>query len=221
MPSAKPSNSWAPTLRLILSAKNDKNYQRNRIVQLLKDRIRAEGKVLPGSILNVGSFLNQQADITLYNEIGKEFVRRFSGSKVDRILTIEASGIGIACITAQYFKVPVVFARKFRAKNIGDDLYSAEVTSYTHGIDYMITVPRPYVPRGESILLIDDFLANGCALEGLATITQIAGAVLVGAGVVIEKGFQNGGSRLRQKNIRLESLAVIESMSVEKGIIFR
>ncbi|GHV14895.1 xanthine phosphoribosyltransferase 2 [Spirochaetia bacterium] len=190
-------------------------------MQLLKDRIRAEGKVMPGSILNVGSFLNQQADITLYNEIGKEFARRFSGSKVDRILTIEASGIGIACITAQYFNVPVVFARKFRAKNISSDLYSAEVTSYTHGIDYTITVPRPYVLKGESILLIDDFLANGCALEGLAAITETAGAVLTGAGVVVEKGFQNGGKRLRENNIRIESLAIIDKMSVEEGISFR
>jgi xanthine phosphoribosyltransferase len=190
-------------------------------MQLLKDRIRAEGKVLPGSILNVGSFLNQQADITLYNEIGREFARRFEGVNVDRILTIEASGIGVACITAQYFKVPVVFARKFRAKNINDNLYSAEVTSYTHGIDYTITVPRDYLPRGASILLIDDFLANGCALEGLAAITATAGAVLAGAGVVIEKGFQQGGKRLRENKIRIESLAIIESMSVEKGISFR
>ncbi|GHV87622.1 xanthine phosphoribosyltransferase 2 [Spirochaetia bacterium] len=176
---------------------------------------------MPGGILNVGSFLNQQADITLYNEIGKEFARRFSGVKVDRILTIEASGIGIACITAQYFKVPVVFARKFRAKNIGDDLFSAEVSSYTHGIDYTITVPRSYLHAGESILLIDDFLANGCAIEGLAAITETAGAALVGAGVVIEKGFQNGGSRLRQKNIRIESLVIIDRMSVKEGISFR
>ncbi|GHV91230.1 xanthine phosphoribosyltransferase 2 [Spirochaetia bacterium] len=190
-------------------------------MQLLKDRIRAEGKVLPGSILNVGSFLNQQVDIDLYNEIGKEFARRFSGIKVDRILTIEASGIGIACVTAQYFKAPVVFARKFRAKNISENLYSAGVTSYTHGINYTITVPRDYLPRGESVLLIDDFLANGCALEGLAALTKTAGAVLVGAGVVIEKGFQNGGKRLRENHIRIESLAIIDKMSVEEGVSFR
>jgi xanthine phosphoribosyltransferase len=189
-------------------------------VQILKDRIRAEGRVMPGSILNVGSFLNQQADITLYNEIGKEFAKRFSGAKVTRILTIEASGIGIACITAQYFNAPVVFARKFRAKNLDSNLYSAQAASYTHGIDYTITVPRDYLHPEDSVLLIDDFLANGCALEGLAALTQIAGAALVGAGVVIEKGFQQGGRRIREKNIRLESLAVIKEMSLEKGIVF-
>ncbi|MDR0641290.1 MAG: xanthine phosphoribosyltransferase, partial [Treponema sp.] len=178
-------------------------------MRILKDRILAEGKVLPGNILNVGSFLNQQVDIGLYNEIGKEFARRFSGTRVTRILTVEASGIGIACVTAQYFNVPVVFARKFRAKNIGENLYSAEVSSYTHGIDYTITVPRPYILREDSVLLIDDFLANGCALEGLAILTETAGAELAGAGVVIEKGFQQGGRRLRERNIRIESLAVI------------
>ena len=190
-------------------------------MQILKEKIRAEGIVMPGSILNVGSFLNQQVDIDLYNEIGKEFFRRFSDVQVTRILTIEASGIGIACVTAQYFKVPVVFARKFRAKNIDSNLYSAEVTSYTHGIDYTITVPRSYLNKDDSVLLIDDFLANGCALEGLVLLTKTAGAKLVGAGAVIEKGFQHGGKRLREMNIRLESLAIIESMSPEEGIKFR
>jgi xanthine phosphoribosyltransferase len=189
-------------------------------MQILKDRIQSEGKVMPGSILNVGSFLNQQVDINLYNEIGKEFAKRFSGARVTRILTIEASGIGIACITAQYFQVPVVFARKFRAKNLDDNLYSAEVTSYTHGIDYTITLPRDYLHKEDSVLLIDDFLANGCALDGLVALTETAGAALVGAGVVIEKGFQSGGKRLRERNIRLESLAIIKEMSVEKGILF-
>jgi xanthine phosphoribosyltransferase len=176
---------------------------------------------MPGSILNVGSFLNQQVDIDLYNEIGREFHRRFRDARVSRILTIEASGIGIACITAQYFNVPVVFARKFRAKNLDADLYSAEVTSYTHGIDYTVTVPKNFLKKEDSVLLIDDFLANGCALEGLVALTEAVGARLAGAGVVIEKGFQSGGRRLREKNIRLESLAVIESMSPEGGISFR
>jgi xanthine phosphoribosyltransferase len=189
-------------------------------MQILKDRIVAEGKVLSGNILNVGSFLNQQVDIGLYNEIGREFARRFAGEQVSRILTIEASGIGIACITAQYFNVPVVFARKFRAKNIGDDLYGAEVSSYTHGVDYTVTVPRSYIRREDSVLLIDDFLANGCALEGLVSLTLAAGARLTGAGVVIEKGFQPGGRRLRERNIRIESLAVIGSMDAETGIRF-
>jgi xanthine phosphoribosyltransferase len=189
-------------------------------VQILKDRIQALGKVMEGSILNVGAFLNQQVDIDLYNEIGKEFARRFSGAQVNRILTIEASGIGIACITAQYFQVPVVFARKFRAKNLDANLYSAEVTSYTHGVDYTITVPKAYLHPDESVLLIDDFLANGCALEGLIALTKIAGARLAGAGVVIEKGFQQGGQRIRETGVRLEALAVIKEMSVEKGIAF-
>jgi xanthine phosphoribosyltransferase len=190
-------------------------------MQILKERIRTEGAVMPGSILNVGSFLNQQVDIGLYNEIGREFARRFAGSRVSRILTIEASGIGIACVTGQYFNVPVVFARKFRTKNMDDKLYSAEVTSYTHGINYTITVPRAFLNKEDSVLLIDDFLANGCALEGLAALCRTAGAELAGAGVVIEKGFQNGGKRLRERNIRLESLAIIESMSPEAGVRFR
>jgi xanthine phosphoribosyltransferase len=189
-------------------------------VKELQDRIRVEGKVMPGGILNVGSFLNQQVDVDLYNEIGKEFARRFQDVHVSRILTLEASGIGIACITAQYFRVPVVFARKFRAKNITGELYSTEVRSFTHGIDYTITVPKTYLHAGDSVLLIDDFLANGCALEGLVNLVQIAGAVLCGAGVVIEKAFQNGGKRLRDQNIRVESLAIIERMSVEEGVVF-
>ena len=176
---------------------------------------------MPGNILNVSSFLNQQADIALYNEIGREFHRRFSDIHVTRILTIEASGIGIACVTAQYFNVPVVFARKFRAKNVDDNLFCASVTSYTHGVDYTITVPRPYLKETDSVLLIDDFLANGCALEGLVKLVEVAGAKLAGAGAVIEKGFQSGGKRLREKNIRLESLAIIESMDPETGIVFR
>ena len=176
---------------------------------------------MPGNILNVSSFLNQQVDIELYNEIGREFHRLFSDIHVTRILTIEASGIGIACITAQFFKVPVVFARKFRAKNVDDNLYVASVTSYTHGIDYTITVPKPYLKASDSVLLIDDFLANGCALEGLVQLTEISGAKLAGAGAVIEKGFQSGGKRLREQNVRLESLAIIESMDPEAGIAFR
>jgi len=190
-------------------------------MKILKDKIRTCGKVMPGSILNVGGFLNQQVDIELYNEIGKEFYRRFCDEHITRILTIEASGIGIACVTAQYFKVPVVFARKFRAKNVDADLYVTQITSYTHGIDYTITVPRDYLHAADSVLLIDDFLANGCAMEGLVALVAIAGAKLVGAGAVIEKGFQQGGKRLREKNIRLESLAIIERMNPDGGIVFR
>jgi len=181
-------------------------------MQLLKDRILAEGEVMPGNILKVSSFLNQQVDIDLYNEIGREFFRLFLSNPINKILTIEASGIGIACITAQYFKVPVVFARKFRAKNIEEELFRATVTSYTHGIDYTITVPKPYLKESDTVLIIDDFLANGCSLEGLVKLVQMSGAKLAGAGVVIEKGFQNGGKRIREQNVRVESLAVIDSM---------
>ena len=189
-------------------------------MQLLKDKILAEGKVMPGNILNVSSFLNQQVDINLYNEIGKEFLQRFNSVPVTRILTIEASGIGIACVTAQYFNVPVVFARKFRAKNIDSNLYLANVTSYTHGINYTISVPKQYLNESDSVLLIDDFLANGCAMEGLINIVHESGAKLAGAGVVIEKGFQGGGKRIRQQNIRLKSLVIIESMD-DNNIVFR
>jgi xanthine phosphoribosyltransferase len=190
-------------------------------VELLKERIRRDGKILPGNILNVGSFLNQQIDIALYDEIGKEFARRFVGVPVTRILTVEASGIGIACAAARHFAVPVVFARKFRAKNVSGDAYTAEVTSYTHGLDYVISIQKEFIRRNDSILLIDDFLANGCALEGLIALAEAAGANVAGAGVVIEKGFQNGGRRLRDRGIRLESLAIIERMSAEDGIVFR
>jgi xanthine phosphoribosyltransferase len=191
-------------------------------VKLLKDRILAEAKVLPGNILNVGSFLNQQADIGLFNEIGKEFARRFFGKKITRILTVESSGIGIACITAQYFNnVPVVFARKHRAKNMSGNFYSVNATSFTMGIDYTILVSKDHILKEDSVLLIDDFLANGHALEGLVTLTRNAGATLIGAGVVIEKGFQNGGSRLRSQNILIESLAVIESITPKGCIQFR
>jgi len=175
---------------------------------------------MPGNILNVSSFLNQQVDIELYNEIGREFFRRFIDATITKILTIEASGIGIACVTAQYFKVPVVFARKFRAKNVDNDLFCTTVTSYTHGIDYTITVPKAYLLESDSVLIIDDFLANGCALEGLINVVKESGAKLVGAGSVIEKGFQGGGKRIREQKVRLESLAIIESMD-ENGITFR
>jgi xanthine phosphoribosyltransferase len=191
-------------------------------MKLLKDRILAEAKVLPGNILNVGSFLNQQVDIGLFNEIGKEFARRFFGKKVTRILTVESSGIGIACITAQYFNnVPVVFARKHRAKNMSGNILSVSVTSFTLGVDYNIVVSKEHILKEDSVLLIDDFLANGHALEGLAVLVKNAGATLAGAGVVIEKGFQSGGSRLRDQSIPVESLVIIESMTLEGGIKFR
>lgn len=190
-------------------------------MQLLKDRIRADGKVLPGNILKVGSFLNHQMDIDLLNEIGKEFARRFSGVRVDRILTIEASGIAIACIAAQYFKVPVVFAKKAKAKNLSGETLVTTVKSYTHNASYDVEVAREYLPRGESVLIIDDFLANGCALEGLVSLVESAGALVAGAGIVIEKGFQEGGKRLRERGFRVESLAIIDRMTDAGTLEFR
>lgn len=189
-------------------------------MHILKDRILNDGVVLQGNILKVGSFLNHQMDIALFNEIGREFARRFAGVPVTRILTIEASGIGIACITAQYFNVPVVFAKKNRTRNLSDDVYATEVKSYTHNTSYDVIVAKDFIRKGDSVLLIDDFLANGCALEGLADIVEQAHASVAGAGIVIEKGFQDGGSRLRARGIRLESLAVIERMSPEEGVVF-
>lgn len=191
-------------------------------MQLLKDRIRKDGKIKSGNVLKVDSFLNHQMDIGLFEEIGKEFRRRFADVEINKILTIEASGIGIACVVAQYFGVPVLFAKKNKTKNIAGDVYTSQVESFTHGRVYDIMVAREFLGTGDKVLLIDDFLANGKALEGLAKLVQDSGAELVGAGVVIEKGFQPGGDNLRKQGIRLESLAIIESMDEKTGtIVFR
>ena len=191
-------------------------------MQLLKDRIRKDGKIKAGNVLKVDSFLNHQMDIKLFAEIGKEFKRRFADSQVTKILTIEASGIGIACIVAQYFDVPVVFAKKTQTKNIAGEVYTTRVESYTHGRVYDIIVAKEFLGPQDKVLLIDDFLANGKALEGLVSIVRESGATLVGAGIVIEKGFQVGGDLLRSQGIRVESLAIVESMDEETGtIVFR
>lgn len=191
-------------------------------MQLLKDRIRKDGKIKEGNVLKVDSFLNHQMDVKLFKEIGKEFKRRFEGSEINKILTIEASGIGIACVVAECFDVPVVFAKKNKTKNIAGDVYTSKVTSYTHGRVYNIIVSKEYLTKDDKVLLIDDFLANGKALEGLIDLVHQAGAELVGAGIVIEKGFQPGGEELRKQNIRLESLAIVESMDEKTGtIVFR
>lgn len=191
-------------------------------MQLLKDRIRKDGKVKEGNVLKVDSFLNHQMDIKLFEEIGKEFKRRFAGEEINKILTIEASGIGIACVVAQSFDVPVVFAKKTKTKNIAGDVYTSKVESYTHGRVYDIIVSKEFLGKGDRVLLIDDFLANGKALEGLADLVKMSGAELVGAGVVIEKGFQVGGDVIRSKGIHLESLAIVDSMDEKKGtIVFR
>lgn len=190
-------------------------------MQILKDRIQKDGKVLPGNILKVGSFLNHQMDIQLFNQIGKEFSTRFKGVPITRILTIEASGIGIACIVGQYFNVPVVFAKKAKSKNISGDFYTTKVDSFTHSTSYDVVVSKEFLLSGDSVLIIDDFLANGCALEGLIRLVESAGAKVAGAGIVIEKGFQEGGAKIRAQGIRVESLAIIDRMSPEEGIAFR
>lgn len=191
-------------------------------MQLLKDRIRKDGIVREGGVLKVDSFLNHQMDIELFEKIGKEFRRRFEGEEINKILTIEASGIGIACIVAQYFHVPVVFAKKTKTKNIAGDVYTSRVESYTHGRVYDIIVSKDFLGPEDKVLLIDDFLANGKALEGLAQLVQDAGATLVGAGIIIEKGFQRGGDAIREKGIHLESLAIVESMDPTTGeVVFR
>ena len=156
----------------------------------------------------------------LFREIGKEFKRRFANENVNKILTIEASGIGIACIVAQYFDVPVVFAKKTQTKNIAGEVYTSKVESFTHGRVYDIIVSKEFLGKGDKVLLIDDFLANGKALEGLAQLVQDSGAELVGAGIVIEKGFQHGGEKIREMGVRLESLAIVDSMT-DDSLTFR
>lgn len=191
-------------------------------MELLKERIRKDGKVKEGNVLKVDSFLNHQMDIHLFQEIGKEFQKRFQGEEINKILTIEASGIGIACIVAQSFDVPVVFAKKTQTKNIAGDTWTTKVESFTHGRIYDIIVAKEFLGKGDKVLIIDDFMVNGKALEGLAELVTMSGAELVGAGIVIEKGFQPGGDELRRKGIRVESLAIIESMNDKTGeIVFR
>ena len=188
-------------------------------MELLKERILKDGIVKPGNVLKVDSFLNHQMDIPFINELGKEFKRIFADAPINKILTIEASGIGIACIVAQYFNVPVVFAKKNKTKNIAGDVYTSRVESFTHGRVYDIMVSKDFLGKGDKVLLIDDFLANGKALEGLAQLVEDAGAELTGAGIVIEKGFQRGGDAIRGRGIHLESLAIIDSMDAASGTI--
>ncbi|MCI7333582.1 MAG: xanthine phosphoribosyltransferase [Oscillospiraceae bacterium] len=179
---------------------------------LLEERILKDGKVYPGSILKVDSFLNHQMDVTLLNEIGKEFKRIYSDCEVNKILTIEASGIGIACITAQFFNCPVLFAKKTKTKNIAGTVYKTQVKSYTHGTTYDVIVSKEFLKKGDKVLIIDDFLAEGNALLGLIDLCRQAGAEIVGCGIAIEKGFQPGSGRIRDVGVRVESLAVIDSM---------
>lgn len=188
-------------------------------MQLLKDRIRRDGIVKAGNVLKVDSFLNHQMDIELFNEIGKEFKRLFEKEHITKILTIEASGIGIACIVAQYFNVPVVFAKKAQSINIDGEIYSTKIESFTHKKVYDVIVSKKFLSSEDKVLIIDDFLANGCALVGLIDLVISAGASVEGIGIVIEKGFQSGGEIIREMGIHLESLARIKSMNAEDGTI--
>ena len=191
-------------------------------MKLLEERIRKDGTVKEGNVLKVDSFLNHQMDIDLFNEMGKEWVRLFADCPITKILTVEASGIGIACVAAQHFHVPVVFAKKTQSLNIDGEVYSTKIQSFTHKKVYDVIVSKKFIKPEDHILIIDDFLANGCALEGLLEIVSEAGATVEGIGIAVEKGFQKGGDQIRAKGVRLESLAIVESMDAGTGeITFR
>lgn len=191
-------------------------------MKLLEERIREDGVVKEGNVLKVDSFLNHQMDIELFNEMGKEWARLFADRPVTKILTVEASGIGIACVAAQHFHVPVVFAKKTQSLNIDGEVYSTKIQSFTHKKIYDVIVSKKFIKPEDHILIIDDFLANGCALEGLLQIVEDAGATVEGIGIAVEKGFQKGGDLIREKGVRVESLAIVESMDATTGeIVFR
>lgn len=190
--------------------------------ELLKEKIMKDGRIKPGNVLKVDSFLNHQIDVPFVSLLGKEIYRRFVGKQIDKIVTIEASGIGIACLTAIYFDVPVVFAKKSQGTNMDGDVYMTDIMSYTHNKVNHVAIAKTYIREGEHILIMDDFLANGCAVEGLIDLVRQGGAMVEGIGIGIEKGFQGGGDRLREKGYHVESLAIIESMDAEtNSIVFR
>lgn len=188
-------------------------------MEYLKKKILKEGEVRNGNILKVDSFLNHQLDVETINEIGKEFKKRFEHEKIDKILTIEASGIAIAIITAQYFKVPVVFAKKMKGKNMNEEVFETEVYSYTKDISYNICVSKRYIKENENILIIDDFLANGAAALGLIDIVKQGKAIVSGVGIVIEKSFQSGGKKIQEKGVKLESLVKVR-FDNDRKVIF-
>lgn len=188
-------------------------------MQLLEERIRKDGIIKPGNVLKVDSFLNHQMDVKLFEEMGKEFRRLFPSDKINKILTIEASGIGIACIAAQYFQVPVVFAKKSQSINLDGEQFTTKIESFTHKRVYDVIVAKKFLGKDDHVLIIDDFLANGCAVAGLIDLVESAGASIEGVGIAIEKGFQEGGALLRGKGVRVESLAIVESMNAETGEI--
>ena len=189
-------------------------------MKLLEERIRKDGKIRGGDVLKVDSFLNHQMDVGLFQEIGKEFYRLYGDCGVTKILTIEASGIGIACVTAQFFGCPVIFAKKNKTKNIAGDVYTSKVESFTHGKVYDIIVSKEFLLPSDRVLLIVDFLANGSALQGLINLVRDAGAELVGAGICVEKAFQPGGNLIRSMGVRVESLARVKSMGDDGSIEF-
>lgn len=188
-------------------------------MNFLEERIAKDGIVKEGNILKVDSFLNHQMDIDLFNQMGEEYKRRFDGKPINKILTIEASGIGIACIVANHFHVPVVFAKKSQSLNIDGDVYAAEVESFTHKRKNQVIVSKKFLSPEDHVLIIDDFLANGCALQGLLSIVAQAGGTVEGIGIAVEKGFQQGGRIIRNLGYQLESLAIVESMDAEHGTI--
>ncbi len=188
-------------------------------MNFLEERIVKDGIVKEGNVLKVDSFLNHQMDIALFNQMGEEFKKRFAGKEINKILTIEASGIGIACVVAQHFQVPVVFAKKSKSINIDGDMYVAEVESFTHRCKNQVIVSKKFLGPEDKVLIIDDFLANGCALQGLIQIVQSAGGSVEGIGIAIEKGFQTGGRMIRNLGYQLESLAIVESMDATTGSI--
>lgn len=186
----------------------------------LEDRIRQDGIVREGNVLKVDNFLNHQCDVALYDHMGAEWARLFAGKRIDKILTIEASGIGIACVAATHFGgVPVVFARKTESKNMDGDQYRTNIRSYTKGREYQVIVAKRFLTRGEHVLVIDDFMAMGCAMNGLLEICDEAGVVVEGIGIAIEKGFQPGGAQLRERGYQVESLAIVKSMDASTGEI--
>ena len=191
-------------------------------MKLLEERIRKDGVVKEGQVLKVDSFINHQMDIELFNEMGKEFKRLFAEKTINKILTIEASGIGIACVVAQHFNVPVVFAKKAKSINLDGEMYTTKIESFTHKKVYDVIVSKKFLSEEDHVLIIDDFLANGCAVAGLVDLVRSAGATVEGVGIAIEKGFQQGGKILREKGLQVESLAIVESMDHVTGeIIFR
>lgn len=191
-------------------------------MNFLEERIVKDGIVKEGNVLKVDSFLNHQMDIELFDQMGAEFKKRFADRPINKILTIEASGIGIACVVAQHFGVPVVFAKKTKSINIEGEMYTAEVESFTHKCKNQVIVAKKFLSEDDHVLIIDDFLANGCALQGLIQIVKVAGGTVEGIGIAIEKGFQSGGTVIRNLGYRLESLAIVDGMDASTGeITFR